>query len=426
MAATRSTSVAWIGRLTVPKGELAFRIMTEVAPKLPDIGFTLVGEPITPRVRDAAPANVTLEGFVEDVDALIRRHVVVIGARRVALEVMRAGVPVIAVGECCYICPITDATIAQAKATNFGDCAWPPKLDVGQMAADLQRVFNGAQPVPLERYADYLREYEAEKVYGEVMGVYSEAQVDAYLRRFAEAPVLVYHRVVHAPPQASRFNIYVTRDELAWQLAALKQRGFQTITFRDILNGIHPPKPVMLTFDDGYQDNHEQLLPLLDEHDAPAVVFVLGDRSLRNNAWDMAEGEQEIPLMNDAQVRACHASGRIEIGSHGLHHRHFPRLSNEELAREINDSKRVLEDLVGDEVVSLAYPYGDYGEREVTATRSAGYRFGIGTVTDPLRMADDRYRIRRIPIFPGTSRAAFWKKTSGYYLRYRKLKGKNF
>jgi hypothetical protein len=62
----------------------------------------------------------------------------------------------------------------------------------------------------------------------------------------------------------------------------------------------------------------------------------------------------------------------------------------------------------------------------VTATGSAGYRFGIGTVTGPLRMADDCYRIRRIPIFPGTSRAAFWKKTSGYYLRYRKLKGKDF
>ncbi|MFQ5994994.1 MAG: polysaccharide deacetylase family protein [Acidiferrobacterales bacterium] len=422
----RSISIAWVGRLTGPKGELAYRIVKDVAPHFPDAAFTMVGEPITQEFRDAAPVNVSLRGFVDDVDALIREHDLVIGAGQVALEVMRARVPVIAVGECVYVGPVTGATIAQAKATNFGDCASPPNVDIDRLVADLRLILAGEKEVPVERYADYLQEYDAEQVYANVMRIYQQAEIDAYLGRFSEIPVLVYHRVVETPPTNSRFNIFVTQADLRWQLGALKKRGFQAVTFRDILNGARPPKPVMLTFDDGYEDNLEKLLPLLDEHDAKAVVFVLGDRTMTNNAWDMAQGEPEARLMNDTQVRACHTSGRIEIGSHGLLHRRFPKLEAVEVEREVVDSKHVLEDLISDEVVSFAYPYGEYGQREVAAVRNAGYRFGIGTSNGPMRMIDDLYRIRRIPIFARTSRAAFWKKTSGYYLRYCRLKRKDF
>ena len=140
----------------------------------------------------------------------------------------------------------------------------------------------------------------------------------------------------------------------------------------------------------------------------------------------METGEPEAPLMDDGEIKRCHDSGYIEIGSHGLNHRHLSQLENEALQQEVIASKNILEHLIGDEIVSFAYPYGDYSDRDVEAVHLAGYQFGIGTVNDPSRIGQDLKRIRRILVFPNISRFSFWKKTSEFYLRYCKFKGKDF
>jgi len=423
---TVSGRVAWIGRLTGPKGELARALLRDVVPSFPTVAFTFVGGPVDPALAAEAPENVHLLGFIEDVAGVMRDQDVIIGGGRVPPEAMRLGKPVIAVGEGCYVGPITKDTIAHARATNFGDCAAREPLAPQRLAEDLAGLLRGTLKVPVKEYPEFLHEYDPELVYAQVTKVYRDAAIDGYLQRFSELPVLTYHRVVAEPPSESRFNLYVTQAELDHQLAALKARGFETVTFGEIAGGRRARKPVILTFDDGYADNYEHLLPLLARHDAKAVIFALGDRRIDTNAWDMAVGEPAAELMDDAQLRACHASGRIEIGSHGLTHAHLPRADDTTLAREVGESKRALETLIGEEIVSFAYPYGEYGAREADAVKRAGYLFGIGTVNGPLRIGTDRYRVRRITIFPNTGRFGFWKKTSGYYLRYCKLKGKDF
>lgn len=418
--------VAWIGRLTGPKGELARALLRDVVPAFPEVEFTFLGGPVDSALMAQAPKNAKLLGFIEDVAGVMRQQDVIIGGGRVPPEAMRLGKPVIAVGEGCYVGPITNDSIAHARATNFGDCAAREPFAAQELADDLAAVLRGAVKAPVKDYPTFLQEYDPERVHAQVAKVYRDAVTDSYLQRFSELPVLTYHRVVSEPPSESLYNIYVTDAELDRQLVALKSRGFETVTFRDIATGRRARKPVILTFDDGYADNYERLLPLLERHDAKAVVFALGDRSIETNVWDAALGEPPAELMNDAQLRACQASGRIEIGSHGLTHSHLPQTDDAALAQEVSGSKRALEALVGERIVSFAYPYGEYGPREVDAVKRAGYLFGIGTVNGPLRIGADRYRVRRITIFPNTGRFGFWKKTSGYYLRYCKLKGKDF
>jgi len=419
-------SISWVGRLTGPKGEIARRIIAEVAPAFPNVQFTVVGGPITDDYKTAAADNVILTGFVKNVAEIFKTSDLVIGAGRVPVEAMHAGLPVIAVGESRYIGPITDETIALAKATNFGDCDQPSSWQTQQLIDDIRAMMAGQVDVPLQRYADYLADYSLDYIYPRVMDVYRQARIEAVLRPFREIPVLTYHRVLPQAPQRSKFNIYVTVDELEAQLVSLKRRGYQFVTFRDVANGIQPKKPIILTFDDGYEDNCQNLLPLLRKYDARAVIYALGDRSIRNNRWDMVEGEPEVPLMDDNQLLECHQSGLVEIGSHGLCHQHLPQLSDTKARQEIEASKQALETLLQDEVVSFAYPYGDYGQREAELVRQAGYCFGVATVSGPLRMADDLMRVRRITMFPNTGRQKFWKKTSGWYLRYCRLKGKDF
>jgi peptidoglycan/xylan/chitin deacetylase (PgdA/CDA1 family) len=419
-------SVAWVGRLTGPKGEIAYRIITEVAPEFPDTEFTIVGGPVTERFADKRGNNVRLLDFVANVEEVFAGSDLVIGAGRVPIEAMRYGLPVIAVGENRYIGPVNAATISQARATNFGDCDLLQSWDARQLIDDLKAIASGQIEMPLSEYAAYVEEYRLDKVYPEVMSVYKAAQIDAYLRRFREIPVLTYHRVLQQNPENSKFNIFVTVDELETQIQNLKKRGFEFITFKDIASGVRVRKPIILSFDDGYEDNYHNLLPLLQKHQARAVIYTLADRTLRSNQWDIALGEPEAPLMSDEQLIGCHRSGHVEIGSHGLAHQHLPQLTEAQASEEIVNSKSVLEALIDDEVVSFAYPYGDYGKREVELVREAGYIFGVATINGPLSMAADLMQVRRITMFPNTKPAKFWRKTSGFYLRYCKIKGKDF
>jgi hypothetical protein len=194
--------VAGVGRLTGPKGEIAYRIITEVAPKFPDTNFTIVGGPVTERFSNRLGNNVRLLDFISNVEEVFAESDLVIGAGRVPIEAMRYGLPVIAVGENRYIGPINAATISQAKATNFGDCDQLQLWDAQQLIDDLNAVASGQVEIPLHEYATYVEDYRLDNVYPEVMAVYKQAVIDAYLRGFKEIPVLTCHRVLQQSPES--------------------------------------------------------------------------------------------------------------------------------------------------------------------------------------------------------------------------------
>ncbi len=417
-----SLRIAFIGRLTGPKGKLAERLITEVFPHFPTIAFTVAGGPLTAKWRALAGPNVTLAGWLENVTDFAEQMDLVIASGRTAIEVMHAGTPLLAAGEARYVGFVTRDRFAEAQRTNFGDCEHGADMDFTAIVRDLAR-FHAGYRFDTACYPDLLADYSGVRVAAAIEQVYDAARMERRLGRRA-LPILCYHRVVPEAPANSKINIHVTRDALARQLAQLRRRGMTPITFADLLGSEPlPRRPVILTFDDGYRDNHECLLPLLEEYDARAVIFVLGDRDLRTNVWDSEYGAPPVPLMSDAEVRDCHASGRIEIGSHGLTHCNLLELSAEALEHELAASKSALETLIDAPVRAFAYPYGYWSARERDAVARAGYTFGI-TTDHGTPFIHDRYAIARRIVFPNTSNFGFYKKTSRWYPRYRRLLGR--
>ena len=416
----------WVGRLTGPKREIGRTIAYDVFGRHPDVECEIVGPGDVPADWPPPPPNVRFVGAVEDVGPHYERADVVFGSGRVAMEAMRLGRPVVAVGESTYVGPVDAATIDRARETNFGDCFFPREHDWDRCRTDVERVLRSEVAFPTGDYPAMLEDYRLDLVASQVEVTYRQAIATARNRHLRELPVLCYHRVLAERPTDSRFNIFVTRATLRRQLESLARRGRRTTTFRELASGRRISKPAVLTFDDGYLDNFENLLPLLEELDARAVIYAVADPELRRNEWDVAEGEPPAPLMTPEQLRACHDTGRVEIASHGLRHAHLPRLSDEEARREILESKARLEDLLGAEVVSFCYPYGEYGEREVELVRKAGYVFAVGTRSGPVRWSDDLHRIRRVMVMPRDRGWSFTRKSSGWYLRYCRLKGKDF
>ena len=391
-------NISIIGRLTGPKGDIAYQILSKIAPQFPAVKFNIAGGPVTLRFKQLASDNIEFYGFVDNVPEVIKESDLVIGAGRVAVEALQLNTPILAIGEKQYMGILDKFNIKKAQISNFGDCALDESHDFKKISKDLKNFIQS--DYQQDNLSEVVDQYSPEVVLPKINQVYSHALTDVAFSKQKEAAVVMYHRVVSEPLTDSKFNVYITKDKLDWQLGNLKKRGFDFITFKDLANGVKAKKPIILTFDDGYEDNYLNLLPLLKKHQAKAVIYCLGDRSIQSNIWDEKLGEPRANLMNDSQIKECHDSGLIEIASHGLKHQHLPSLNEADADEEFKLSKKNLEQLINEKIVSFAYPYGDYGEREEVMAYEAGYDFAIGTVNGPLKLTDNYYTIRRIQIFP--------------------------
>ncbi len=128
----------------------------------------------------------------------------------------------------------------------------------------------------------------------------------------------------------------------------------------------------LLTFDDGCRSFFTHVLPILDESGIKTTVFPVAGYLGMPSKWDI------MPVFyhcTKSELRTISERGH-EIGSHGMTHTDLTLLGNSDLLYELNDSKKLLEDIIGKEVNAISFPYGSWNERVWEQAKSAGYRFG--------------------------------------------------
>ena len=198
-------------------------------------------------------------------------------------------------------------------------------------------------------------------------------------------PVLMYHKIGTPPPGSELKKLWVSPEKFRAQLGWLRDHGYETATFsgwRDAEKGIKPlpEKPVLITFDDGYADNHEAAFPILREFGMKGCVFLVYETLDKHNAWHDPKTEPWQRMLTWAQVKEMQDSGVFEFGSHTMGHRCLTEIPLEDARWELAESKKRLEDKLGREVVGFAYPYGAgaYDPAVRRAALEAGYRFDFG------------------------------------------------
>jgi peptidoglycan/xylan/chitin deacetylase (PgdA/CDA1 family)/glycosyltransferase involved in cell wall biosynthesis len=427
--------ILFVGRLTGPKGDVARLLVEKIYPRVQEkvlcslvlIGGTIVPKPIRDVIKRAqdqfGPTAVVTLGFQRKLLPYFDAADVVIGSGRIAIEALALQRPVLAFGESTYHGPVTKENFPVVLATNFGDAGPPTTPSEEQVVADIHSLLKNT-PSLQERHelAQSVRAtFDLTRVVRQVEEIYERAILEKIYPR--TVPVLLYHRVVRTPPRGSCHGLWVTTQQFESQLRSLQRRGFQAITFRQFdqhrRSGRRlPPKPVILTFDDGYEDNYTEAFPLLKKYGMAAVIFVVTDQR-RTNFWDC--NEPPVPLMTDDRLRELSSYG-IEIGSHTVTHLNVAQADSYRLVEELRSSKQSLEQILGQEVISFAYPYGAVTPQAKEFVRAAGYRYALAGNGGPERFCDDFLEIRRIQIFPWTSRFGFWKKTQRWYHRYKARK----
>jgi len=216
-----------------------------------------------------------------------------------------------------------------------------------------------------------------------------------------QVPILLYHwfDVPEAPARTQSPQLCIRPADFRAQMEYLKRKGYQSVRLSDAITGeALPPKPIVISFDDGTLDFWKYARPALTDCGYTATLFVVTDYVGGESSWDAALGEPARPLMSWEQVAELQSEGH-EIGSHTHAHRVLTDLDDAEAQHQLAESRRVLAERMGGAPDLLAYPRGFYEERHKRLAREAGYRGACAVILNvgDLRRADD-YALMRMPI----------------------------
>ena len=198
-----------------------------------------------------------------------------------------------------------------------------------------------------------------------------------------QVPVLMYHAV--GDDCWGEEHLFVKPAELERQLQYLSDHGYETIFLEDLAHVERYKKPIILTFDDGYDDNYTLLLPLLRKYDMKATIFMI--------AGDIGKPHK----LTQPQLRELAQSGLVSIQSHGWSHRSMADMGWTELISELLRSKLALTLACGRVPTAVSYPNGRCTERTRTAA-SWFYAYGVRTFDGSYLTGTDPLLIPRIAV----------------------------
>jgi len=224
-------------------------------------------------------------------------------------------------------------------------------------------------------------------------------------------PILGYHRVGtfkgdHVPT--------VSPETFERQLRFLGRYRYRVLSVRDMAEYLDrgesvPGRSVAITFDDGYEETFTVAWPILKRFGFPAAVFVTPTEV---GLPGFATWDQIIAMGRDGMVVGCHT----------MSHAYLPLTDADQLAREIMEAKRVIEERLGAPIEYLSYPVGGFSPEIQELVRRAGYRAAFTTNRAWSRRAVDRFALRRVKITERDGHPLiFWAKVSGYYDAFRRL-----
>jgi len=251
--------------------------------------------------------------------------------------------------------------------------------------------------------------------------VVPDSQGDIGENREISIPILMYH---HLSPNEEDLNTgTIYPEKFKRDMEFLKTEGYTTIFAKDIIDHREgkrelPPKPIMITFDDGYSSNYKYAFPILKELNMKATISVIGwsvgrskhmdnTRSITPHfSWDDAKEMYESGLIDiQAHTFDLHSPLGYSYGENNLVGLGVAQIEGEDAdkyrERFMKDTlkiKEMIESNVGNEVLLYAYPYGVYNETTEDVLKELDFEITLTTISGVANIKDDNFLLPRINI----------------------------
>jgi peptidoglycan/xylan/chitin deacetylase (PgdA/CDA1 family) len=188
-------------------------------------------------------------------------------------------------------------------------------------------------------------------------------------------------------------------------MSFLKKMGFNCLSLNEVitnhlLNKPQPEKSFVLTFDDGYVDIYEHALPILEKYGFVATIFVIAEFVKEN-------GKNYLSWQKLREL----AKNGFTVGSHALTHLSLSKLDSTAITHELQESKKLIEDQLGQTADLLAYPYGHSNDSIRRIARECGYRAAFGTSLGKYSL----FNLWRISVKENENKIFFYLKMRGLY-----------
>ena len=225
-------------------------------------------------------------------------------------------------------------------------------------------------------------------------------------------PILMYHQIDRPPQRGTSLRgLIVAPQSFSRQMAFLKLLGFKGLSMQDLqpyLRGEKHGKVVGLTFDDGYQNNVQNALPVLQKNGFTATCYGVSGMMGGTNSWDRGK-VAEKPLMTLAEWQTWRNAG-MDVGSHTRTHAKLTELPPDEARAQIAESKQELEHALGCPVNHFCYPYGWFAPEHRDMVQQAGYLTATTTQRGRVQPGADAFALKRIMVARATTLVQFAAK----------------
>ncbi|MDD3887536.1 MAG: polysaccharide deacetylase family protein [Patescibacteria group bacterium] len=223
--------------------------------------------------------------------------------------------------------------------------------------------------------------------------------------RETRVPIILYHYVRDIAPQPDNlgWGLSVPPSTFQQQMDYLVKENYTTITPNNLYQYLKygtplPPKPIMLTFDDGYLDFFEEVFPVLRDNHLTATNFIISNFLGREQYLDWYHLKYMV------------ASGRVFVGGHTLNHMKLTEVNSEQLDQEIAINKASLEEGLDTKIDYFAYPYGSYDDNVLNALKKNKYKAAFTTENGNIHKTSQLLKLPRIKVGGGDTVQTFAEK----------------
>lgn len=191
---------------------------------------------------------------------------------------------------------------------------------------------------------------------------------------YRSVPILAYHQIAKTSPEEDRLRLAVPPETFESQMKYLHDHGYTTVALDELAEAENnkkrdPRKLIAITFDDGYLDNYTNAFPILQKYGFSATIFAVTDFIGKSHAWISCAPMRYMDWSHAREMERY----EISFQSHTCTHPDLTKLSVAEGIQELTNSRKKIEDCLGNPVRHFAYPYGKYNNEVIEMVKETGY-----------------------------------------------------